>query len=120
LPKDPATWGTDRVFTTVQVAGGTPNNDVPIAAPVFEVTCWAAPAVGGSRRPPWNEANARAEAVRAAVLAHRDVPRAVTLPAGYGPARVLQAAMRTEPRRALGDRADYAAYTFDLQMWWTP
>jgi hypothetical protein len=118
LPQDNTTWGASG-FTTLEVVGGTPNNDVPIASPVYEVTCWAAPAAAGSTKPPWNRANARAEVLRAAVLAHRLVPRTVTLPAAYDPARVLQAAIRTEPRRVEHDRADYAGYMFDLQLWWT-
>lgn len=117
LPEDNSTWGASG-FTTVQVVGGSPGNDVPLRAPVYEVTCWAAPASAGSTRTPWGRANARAETLHAAVLAHRDVPRAVTMPTGYDSARVLQAAMRSEPRRVVGDRADYAGYSFDLQLWW--
>lgn len=114
-----STWGPDG-FTTIAVVGGTPNNDVRIAAPVFEVTCWAPPAVPGSTRPQWRMANARAEVLRAAVLAHRGVPRLLTgFPAAYAPARVLSAMMLSEPRRVLHDEADYAGYSFDLQLWWT-
>lgn len=118
LPEDNTTWGASG-FTTLEVVGGDLNNDVGLKAPVFEVTCWAAPAAAGSRQPPWHRANQRAETLRAAVLAHAAVPRAVSLPAAYAPARTLQAAMRSEPRKGDPDRADYAAYVFDLQLWWT-
>jgi hypothetical protein len=116
LPEDNTTWSASG-FTQVQAIGGTPDNYVPIARPVFSVDCWAT--VPGSPKPPWYRANARAEAIRAAVLDHPNVPyTTTTLPAAYNQARVLSAQMLTEPRRVLADEAGYARYQFDLQLDW--
>lgn len=116
LPADNTSWSASG-FTQVMVTGGTPDNDVPVARPVLSVDCWAA--APGSAKPPWYRANARAEAIRAAVLDHMNVPfTVVTLPEVYSDARVLSAVMLTEPRRVLSDEANYAHYQFDLRLHW--
>jgi hypothetical protein len=118
LPQDSTTWASAG-FTQVTSVGGTPDNDIPIAAPVLSLDFWAAPAVTGSGKPQWNMANARAEVVRAAVLDHRAVPTVLTdFPAVYSDARVLGAQLLSEPRRIRGDEADYAHYQCDLRLWW--
>lgn len=116
LPEDNSTWSASG-FTQVQTVGGTPDNYVPVARPVFSVDCWAC--APGSGKPPWYRANARAETIRAAVLDHAGVPyETTTLPAAYNQARVLSALMLTEPRRMLSDEAGYARYQFDLRLDW--
>jgi hypothetical protein len=114
LPTDSAGWPDG--FTTVATVGGTPDNYVGWRKPVLSVDVWAAAASSG--RPPWNLASQAAEAIRAAVLDHQSVGRAVAMPSGYLGATVGTVIMRSEPARRPGDVASYAHYQMDLELWW--
>jgi hypothetical protein len=83
---------------------------------VVSLDCWAAAPNGG--RPPWNLAAQQCQEIYRAALEHGNVPRWVTMPAAYKPARVLNAIPRTEPRRIPGDVASYAHFQMDLELWW--
>jgi hypothetical protein len=126
LPQDNSTWATSG-FVTVSTIGGSPDLYVPIRQPVIQVDCWAVNPNSG--RPPWGKANALAELVRAHVEAGpraSNFARSLTFPQGdYLGANVMDAIMRTEPRRGItegvapsGDEASYARYLFDLELHW--
>lgn len=110
-------WG-DTGFVQTTVIGGSVNGTVPMRQPVMSIDCWAANV--GKSRPPWGRANAIAEAI---VVASRsvnwgDTQRPVTLPTGYGTARVADGSALTEPERRPADAANYAHYGFNLQISW--
>lgn len=116
LPRDLTTWSASG-FTTVAAAGGAAPLYVPLRTPVLGVQAVAV--APGSGRPPWNQAAAMAEAIVAATLDHKNVPRRVTMPSGdYAPAFVRSAYLVAEPRRVPGDAADYARFSLDLVLDW--
>lgn len=116
LPKDTSTWSASG-FTTVAAAGGDAPMYVPLRHSVVGVqTVAVAPSSG---KPPWNMASQMAEQIVAATLAHKTVPRRVTMPSNlYAPAFVRSARCLTEPRRVPGDAGDYARFTLDLLLDW--
>lgn len=116
LPQDNTSWSASG-FTTVMSVGGTPNNYVGWRNPVMSVDCWGVATSSG--KPPWNLAAQMAEEVRAAVLDHPTVGRAVTMPTGYLGARVGSVWLRSEPERRPGDVAGYAHYQLDIELLWT-
>lgn len=129
LPRDPLTWtsfGPNKGFVVVTVVGGDPDLYLPIRNPVYQVDCWATRP--GSTNPPWGTANHIAELVRSHIEARPILyKRALTFTdkGEYSGARVLEAALRTEPRRAItpgptpvGDEGGYARYMLDLQLSW--
>lgn len=115
LPTDNSSWSASG-FVTIAVTGGSPNIEVGVRRPVFSIDCWGASTNSG--RPPWNLASQMAEQIHDAVLAHALVPTIVSPGGAYGNARVFQVIPRTEPRRIPGDVANYAHFSFDVEMWW--
>lgn len=112
---------------TVQVVGGSPDAEMPIAQPVVSVKCWAVNAtqdpqtgrVAVQAKIPWDRSEQLAEMVRAASYPmQRDLTKKlVTLPVnGYYKATVQSAYMLTEPR-PLPDPTR-ACHQFDLQLFW--
>lgn len=116
LPRDNATWSASG-FTTVTGVAGDPHIELPLSRPVVSVNFWGVAANGG--RLPWNLAAQQAEQVKRAVVNHPSVPKVLTMPTGYDPARVLQVIPRSEPRRVPRDTANYAHLQMDLEIWWT-
>jgi hypothetical protein len=116
LPRDTSTWSASG-FTTVAAAGGDAPAYVPMRMPVMGVqTVGVAPTSG---KPPWNLASQLAEAIVAATLDHRTVPRRVTMPSNlYAPAFVRSVRCLTEPRRVPSDPGDFARFTLDLALDW--
>lgn len=123
LPTDQSTWA-DAGFITIGggdatgggVIGGVPNPYMALRAPVVSVHCWAVEP--GSARPPWGKASALAEAVIDGTYDELTMRRTLTLPDGYGAARVNEAYPLTEPRRIPGDPSGYAHFQLDLQLHW--
>jgi len=117
LPKDVTTWA-DAGFLQVQaLPGGSPDVDVPVRRPVFQLDGWAT--TPGSAKPPWNLANRLVELVRQATEANDALyGRTIVLPANYLEARVQAAYLVSEPRRIPGDPAGYARFTLDLAIDW--
>lgn len=120
LPSDNSTWAASG-FVTVRTSGGRPVLDNALRQPVVTVDTWACKPQ--STKPPWNKANYLAECIVRACYPRtdaelRNVPRLLTLPAGYPNARVLSAYVVTEPRRSYGDIGLYASFTFDLALNW--
>lgn len=113
-------WAASGFVQVGPVVGGSPHSDVPVRQPVLSVNCWAVNL--GGKKPPWNRANALAEAITNAVYALTADPapyhRAVTLPTGYRGALVLGASVLTEPRRRPAEPANYARYGLELQLSW--
>jgi hypothetical protein len=119
LPADDTTWAPTG-FITLAVVGGSPDINLPVKRPVFQVDCWAVKP--GSNKPPWWRANVIAETIRNATLRRTGINRLLAITAGgvpYPGATVLTAYLLTEPRRLYSDAADYARYAFDLAMAWT-
>lgn len=127
LPRDVTTWESSG-FVTASTVGGSQDLYLPVRRPVFSVSCWAVNP--GSGRPPWGQANGLAEFIRTHIEAGPRVSnfgRALTFTSlgDYKGANVLDAIMRTEPRRGpiggvfpVGDEASYARYIFDLELAW--
>ncbi len=115
---DAANWPAEGFVQVTSGIGGSPSVNVPRRSPVVSVKCWARPPKN-SRRPPWNEANALAERIRAGCFDAYHKPVGVTLPAGYPSAAVRTAYLLTEPRRLPGDDSSYACFQFDMQLHWT-
>jgi hypothetical protein len=110
-------WG-DTGFVQTTVIGGSVNGTVPIRQPVMSIDCWAANPK--KSRPPWGRANSIAEAIVTAAryVNFGDTQGPVTLPTGYGLARVSDGSVLTEPERRPADAANYARYGFNLQISW--
>jgi hypothetical protein len=115
LPTDNTSWSASG-FTTVGPAGGSPDIYLPVSKPVVSLDCWGVSPNSG--KPPWNLAAQQAEEIRRAALAHASAPQAVSLPAAYRSARVMNVIPRSEPRRIPGDAASYARFQMDLEIWW--
>lgn len=114
LPDDETTWATSG-FVRVTVTGGTPADENALRAPVATFDCWANNP--SSTKPPWGKANALAEALVAAHYNH--LGGAVTMPSGYGNARVLSTILLSEPRRIPSDPSGFAHFQVDVQILWT-
>lgn len=115
LPADNSNWAAAG-FVQIIAVGGTPELYVPVAAPVVGVSCWAVNP--NSSKPPWGKANHLAELIRLATYDHQNVPRALSLPANFGHARVTAAYFVSEPKRIPGDPANYARFDVDLALRW--
>jgi hypothetical protein len=117
-PDDDGTvsWS-DTGFVQLRVAGGSSNLTINQKLPIYIVDCYAAPAKP-SGRPPWNSANALAEAIRHGCYTTRRQPPRLNLGAGYPPAFVKLARFVAEPRRIGGDDSAYARYQFHLELTW--
>jgi hypothetical protein len=111
-------WG-DAGFVTALVVGGSINPTVPMRQPVLSIDCYATNV--GKSRPPWGRAASIASTIiRAAQHVDlKDTQRPVTLPTGYGIARVADGSALTEPERRPGDEANHARYGFQLSVSWT-
>lgn len=105
-------------FVTWRTVGGTPDMYVPERKPVLQVNCYGFPTSSSSRKPQYNVANGLAETVAYACVNNTNFNAKLTLPTGYPPARVQQAHLLTEPRPVFGDKAYWAIYQFDLQLYW--
>ena len=105
-------------FVTYKTVGGTPNMYVPEREPVLQINCYGFPPATGSRRPQWAVANGLAENIAAACQTTASFNATLALPTGYSHARVQQAHLLSEPREVYGDRAYWAIYQFDLQLYW--
>lgn len=105
-------------FATWLVVGGTPDMYVPERKPVLQIKTYGFPGASASRRPQWALANSIAENIVKACENTSNFNAKLTLPNGYPPARVQQAHALSEPRRLWGDRAYWAVYQFDLQIYW--
>lgn len=115
LPKDQAAWS-ENGFVQAVAVGGSPRIHIPVRRPVVQIDCWAVNA--NSQKAPWAKANYLAEVIRFAADESLNMGRALTLTSPYPAARVLSAYLLTEPRRIVGDEANYARYQFDLQLHW--
>lgn len=116
---DPA-WPNNEFIQIIRVGGG-PNIDVPQFQPVMSINCYAMKQ--NSLNPPWNQANELAMRVVAATYDIRYASHAavaLTMPTGYGRARVQSVYPVSEPVRTPSDPSQYALYTVDLQFIWTP
>lgn len=105
-------------FVTWRAVGGTPDMYIPERHPVLQINCYGFPVASSSRKPQWALANGLAENILAACQQLSSFNAKLALPTGYPPARVQQAHALTEPRPVYGDRAYWAVYQFDLQMYW--
>lgn len=105
-------------FVTWMTVGGTPDMYVPERKPVLQIKTYGFPAASSSRRPQWALANGLAESILAACQNTSNFNAKLALPTGYPPARVQQAHALSEPRPIYGDKAYWAIYQFDLQMYW--
>lgn len=118
LPPNDAAWAPTG-FVTVSVVGGSPDIYNPVKKPVMQIDCYATRP--GSNKPPWGQANVIAETIRYATLQRTGFNRELSLSANgvsYPSAAVQSAYLMTEMRRMYSDAADYAHYSFDMQMTW--
>lgn len=116
LPADNSSWAASG-FVTVSTVGGDPDIYLGWRRPVMSIDVWGAATDSG--KPPWNLTAQQAEQIRDATLVHQSVGRPVVTPDAYRSARVGSVFLRTEPQRIRGDVANYAHYSFDLELWWT-
>lgn len=105
-------------FVQYKTVGGTPDMYVPERKPVLEIKTYGFPGASSSRKPQWALANDIAEAIVIACQNTASFNARLSLPNNRFPARVQQAHAVTEPRRIYGDRANWAVYQFDLQIYW--
>lgn len=116
LPDDNSSWAASG-FLVIVGAGGSPNPDVPMRAPIVGTDSWAV--APSSNKPPWGKANHLVETVLAATYQRNLTHRRVVLPGAYPPVFVHSALIRGEPRRVPGDPGGAAHYTMNLQLYWT-
>jgi hypothetical protein len=115
---EPAPW-ISTGYVTVAVAGGNPDDLLPVHRPVIDVQCWAT--VPGSNRPPWQMAKALANAITKATWDRTTLNRVVTPVVNgvtYPTASVQGAKVLTAFRRLYSDTADYACVQGDLWLSW--
>jgi len=118
LPSDVAVLRTGAFVQAMSGAGGSPNRDVPLRAPVVRVACWAAPPEG-SRQVPWGRASDAAERILTATYDPALMGRTIDLSSrGYAPAHVLTVVALSEPARVEGDPSGFARYDIDLLVNW--
>jgi hypothetical protein len=115
LPRDTALWATDGFITPSVVGGGT-NLYYRLGSPVVGLMCWAV--TPDSDVPPWPKARNLAETIRAGTYAPGS--RYLALPFCSENAEVKSSYFVGEPRRVRGDFGDYACFTVDVQLHWTP
>lgn len=113
-------WPNSEFIQVIRV-GGSPHPELPQFQPVMSINCFAAKQ--NSTKPPWNQANELAMRVVMATYPtrYRNSPAVMlTMPTGYGLARVQSVYPLTEPVKTPSDPSQYALYTVDLQFVWTP
>lgn len=116
LPGDASTWAANG-FVEVLAANTAPALNYPLRKPVVTAHCWAVKPT--SSKPPWAKATNLAEAVFAAVYDEATIRRTLTLPvADYPAARLIEARVVGDIRRAYGDVGDYAHVLLDIEMDW--
>jgi hypothetical protein len=115
LPRDASSWSVGG-FVTVTWAGGSTVPEYRLESPVMAVQGWANQP--GTDRPPWEKARNLALAVQAGT--YRREPWFLPLAGCSENAVVKTAYVVGKPRRVYGDFGDYAGYTLDLVLNWTP
>ncbi|MEV8615690.1 hypothetical protein AB0383_48695 [Amycolatopsis sp. NPDC051373] len=115
LPSDNSSWAASG-FVTVTWAGGNTVPEYRLESPVMLVQAWANQP--GIARPPWEKARNLALAVQAGIYSYD--PWLLELPNCSEDAEVKTAYVVGKPRRVYGDFGDYAGYTLDLVLNWTP
>lgn len=106
-------------FLHVVRVGGSPSIDLPVRAPVVQVSAYAAPAEGSSKMP-WAQASQLAEWVweQTFSAADQNVTLAFSV-AGYAQARVMTAVALSEPLRVENDPSGYARVDIEVLINWT-
>lgn len=112
---DKESWGEDG-FVQVSNVGGESNIYVPMREPILSIDCWGWSA--NSAKPPWNQANNLAEAIRMASFDYDNAGRLLSLPGSYPDARVKSVYLTQEPRRVPDDAGSFAHYQFDMYCGW--
>ncbi len=106
-------------FVTYSVVGGSPNEYVPERQPVLAVKTYGFAPDTASRKPPWNVANNLAEIIANSVYQLSNFNSVLAMPnASYPHAQVQSGKLITEPRRVYGDRAYWAVYLTEIQLFW--
>lgn len=105
-------------FVAVSVVGGSPNEYVPERQPVLAIKTFAFSSPTQSRKPPFNIANNLAEIVANSVYKVASFNQLLALGANYPTVHVQDAKLITEPRRVYGDKAYWATYLTEVQMFW--
>lgn len=115
LPKDNTTWAASG-FIQVVVVGGSPNIDVPMRQPIYQIDCWATNP--SSNKPPWGKASSLAEMILDNCYERRDKVSSLALPSPYTPVRIHSVYASIEPRRIHNDPASFARIQLELTMHW--
>lgn len=105
-------------FATVSIVGGNPNEYVPERQPVLAVKTYGFSTATQSRKPPFNIANNLAEIVANSVYKVTNFNQLLSLGTNFPTARVQDAKLITEPRRVYGDKAYWAIYLTEVQIFW--
>ncbi|MEC3974738.1 hypothetical protein [Amycolatopsis sp. H20-H5] len=115
LPRDTTGWEASG-FVTVTVAGGSTVPEFRLESPVMMVQGWAV--TPGLDRPPWEKARNLVAAIQGGT--YQRGGWFLPLPQCGENATVKTAYAVSKPRRTYGDFGDYAGYTLDLVLNWTP
>lgn len=113
-------WTNDE-FVQVMNVGGTPHGHVPQMESAVTVNAFAARE--DSTKPPWNQAATLAMEILVATYKIRYAPDPavmLALPSGYGLARVHKVKAVSEIKKLPSDGSQYAVFTLDLVIGWTP
>jgi hypothetical protein len=114
----PAAW-VQTGFIMTSVYGGTPDPMLPVHKPTLQVDCFFT--VPGSNDPPWESAEALAQAVQYGCWRWNQVPRLVPVTVNgvaYPSATVMSAWVLRTFMRMYSDAADYARVQGDIQLVW--
>lgn len=112
LPSDNTTF-TASGFVQVTAIGGVPDKDTFMQTSRIQIDVWAYNT--NSSKPPWGKAMHLAMTIKKGI---ESAPREVELPDGYNDAYVHQVIVMIDPRRILGDEANLARYSFDVEFYW--
>lgn len=124
LPRETAAWATSGFVQATVVPSGGPIHSGDARVSLVQVDAWGVNiATDGSAqaKPAIKKAAVLAENVLAATSDEvQAFGQIVTLPDGYGSARVLSVYPQTEPSEVSDDPSGFGRVTLDLVITWSP
>lgn len=104
----------DNGFIQVSSIGGIPDQDTFMQNTTMQIDVWAFTV--NSNKAPWGKAFNLAMLIKNGL---QDAARLVETPDAFHNAYVHEVRVLIDPRRILGDEANFARYSFDVALHWT-
>lgn len=116
LPTDNTTWGTSGFFVLTVIGGTHGVYTGSLRSPVLQIEAFAIQPNGD--RPVWGAASNAIEALARACDDKDRMQRLLTLPHGYGTARMLGGYALSEPTKGYKNNQSAAIYRADFHFRW--